>query len=86
MKGSFLTPAQVAERLQVSENGVRKALREGRMPGVKLLGTWRVEPQELAEWIESHRQPPRPSRRSTRADFLAEVRSIRSEDVHSQVG
>lgn len=75
MKDALLTPAEVAERLQLSSGAVTRALREGRIPGFKLLGVWRVRCDELESWIESGRV----SRRSDSDDFLAEVRRIREE-------
>lgn len=70
----LLTPAQVADRLSLSTGAVTRALREGRIPGYKVLGVWRVSCAELESWIESQRVP---SRQSEPSDFLAEVHSIR---------
>jgi len=73
----LLTPAQVADQLCLSIGAVTRALREGRIPGFKLLGVWRVRRDELESWIESSRV----SRQSEDPgeDFLAEVHRIREE-------
>lgn len=42
MPDSCLTPEQVAEHLQVLPKTVRKWLRDGQLPGVKLGRQWRV--------------------------------------------
>ena len=44
---TLLTPAQVAQRLQVTERTVAGWLRTGRLPGVKLGRLWRVHPAAL---------------------------------------
>lgn len=77
MSESLLTPEQVAKRLNLSQGAVTRALREGRIPGYKVLGVWRISCAELEDWIESQRV--RPSRQSEPGDFLAEVRSIREQ-------
>ena len=81
--GSFLTPAQVADKLALSAGAVTRALREGRIPGYKMLGVWRVSCAELESWIESRRVD---SRQSEPSDFMAEVRQIRERraNEHSQ--
>ena len=44
---TLMTPAQVAQRLQVTERTVASWLRTGRLPGVKLGRLWRVHPAAL---------------------------------------
>lgn len=76
MSEALLTPAEVADRLALSTGAVTRALREGRIPGYKILGAWRISCAELESWIESQRVP---SRQSEPSDFMAEVHSIREK-------
>ena len=75
IEGVWLTPEDVAQRFSISRATVYRALNEGRLPGMKILGCWRVDPDELAEWIASKRRVPRP--RTIREEFIAEVAAIR---------
>ena len=50
----LLTPAQVAERLQIFERTVTRWLREGYLRGFKLGKEWRIAPTDLEEFMESH--------------------------------
>lgn len=79
MRDSLLTPAEVADRLALSTGAVTRALREGRIPGYKILGAWRVSCAELEDWIGSQRV----SRQSRKDDFLAEVRERRESERSS---
>jgi excisionase family DNA binding protein len=60
----LLTIAQVAERLQVSEKTVRRAIRTRGLRAFQVAGrdTWRVRPEDLEEWLEqrSNRAHPEP--------------------------
>lgn len=50
----LLTPKEVAEYLALNEQTVRKWLREGKLPGVKLPGdVWRVKPETLKAFLEN---------------------------------
>ena len=73
----YLTPLQVADKLQLSYGAVSRALREGRLPGYRVLGRWRISCAELESWIGSDH-----SRSPESDDFLAEVRRVR-EHEHS---
>lgn len=75
---TWLTPEEVAERFRISLATVYRALREDRMPGIKILNVWRIDARELDEWIASQRPMPKP--RSNRDEFMAEVRALREED------
>lgn len=77
MSEPLLTPAQVADQLSLSIGAVTRALREGRIPGYKLLGVWRINAAELESWIDSQRVPSRQSEPSN--GLLAEVHSIREK-------
>jgi excisionase family DNA binding protein len=53
----LLTPEQAAERLGVSPKTVRDWLREGKLPGYKLMGKlWRVSESDLADFISQWKQ------------------------------
>jgi excisionase family DNA binding protein len=49
------TPAQVAERLQVSLVWVKRALRAGVLPGFRVGRLWRVTAEDLQAFIAAHR-------------------------------
>jgi len=52
---SFLTPEEVADKLNVPERTIIRWLRTGYMPGVKLGKEWRIDPEELEKFISTHR-------------------------------
>jgi len=54
----MLKPEQVAERLNFSVSAVYRGLSEGKLPGEKMLGRWRTDPDELEEWRRSQRLKP----------------------------
>ena len=45
----YLTVEEVAHLLRLSESAIYRALREHRLPGLKILGRWRIPRAELAE-------------------------------------
>ena len=51
----LLTPAQAAERLQITERTVYEWLREGRLPGHKIGRLWRIDPKDLRAFLEGSR-------------------------------
>jgi len=51
----LLTPAQVGERLQVTERTVYQWLRDGRLVGLKLGRLWRVRSEDLEEFLDRFR-------------------------------
>lgn len=53
-----LTPEQTAEHLQMSRNAVYALLRQGKLPGKKIGGIWRVPIVALEEFL---RQPDVPA-------------------------
>jgi hypothetical protein len=70
-EAELLTPADVARRLNVSIRTVRRAIvrdDELRLPAVDVtpasaIRTWRIHPDELADWLEQRRNHrPRPER------------------------
>lgn len=63
MMPKFFTPSEVAESLKVSEQTVRRWLREGKIGGVKLsLGArseWRISEDQFNEFIQERTIPKR---------------------------
>jgi excisionase family DNA binding protein len=58
--GRFLTVAQVAEELAVSESMVGTLIRRGRLPALKVGGRqWRIERAKLEEFIAQAYATPR---------------------------
>jgi excisionase family DNA binding protein len=55
----YYTVEEVARLLRLSEDGVRRMLREGRLPGIRLSergrAGWRVPRAELERWLDAHR-------------------------------
>ena len=51
----LLTIAQVAERLQLTENTIRKYVRAGSLPALKAGRVWRVRESDLLEFIARDR-------------------------------
>ena len=56
---SMMTARQVAELLGVHENWVYDQAAGGELPSYKIGGTRRFDPEELREWILSHREAER---------------------------
>lgn len=50
-----LTVQQCAERLNFAEQFVRRLLGAGKLPGSKIGGEWRVDPEHLEAFIAGHR-------------------------------
>lgn len=51
MQNELLTIEEVAELLRVSPYTVRKYLRQGQFPGIKVGGQWRVRKTDLEAYI-----------------------------------
>ena len=62
--GHLLTVAETAQRLSVSEDTVRRRMRDGvdPLPAVKFGGCVRVDPRALAAWIARRSAAPAPPR------------------------
>lgn len=60
----LLTVSQVASYLNVSQSTVYRALENGRLPGTKPFGRWRVDRDELTQWLAAQRSIPRACRES----------------------
>ncbi len=55
VKDQLLTPAQVGERLQVTERTVYQWLRDGQLVGHKLGRLWRIRPEDLEAFLDRTR-------------------------------
>lgn len=49
----FLTPKEVSDILAVNEQTIRRMLRDGSMPGVRIGRHWRVSLKALERWVEA---------------------------------
>lgn len=56
MDKKLLTPAQVAERLQVTERTVYKWLTDGELRAAKLGRVWRISEEQLKQFIDERTQ------------------------------
>ena len=48
---------QLAEYLGLSISHIRRLLCRGQIPGFKIGGVWRFDPDEIREWLEKDRRP-----------------------------
>jgi excisionase family DNA binding protein len=51
MNRRFMTPDEVASLLRVSPDAVRRLLRRGDLPAIRVGRAWRVDETELARWV-----------------------------------
>lgn len=51
----FLTLNQVAEMFQVHRHTAKKWIQKGDLPGLKIGGSWRVDQEDLEEFIEKNK-------------------------------
>lgn len=60
---SFMTSADVAEKLKLNQQVVVRKLQTGEIPGYKIGKDWRISPEQLSAWLETksnqNRQDPR---------------------------
>ncbi len=54
----YLTVADVARQLQVTEETVRRWLKSGKLPGLKFDNEWRIDPDDFKVFLEKHRKQP----------------------------
>jgi excisionase family DNA binding protein len=57
MTKRFHTPQELAELLRVSSTAIRRLLRRGELPALRIGRAWRVEDAELQRWIRHRRWP-----------------------------
>ena len=65
----LLTPAQVAEALQLNESTITRWLRKGRLRGFKVGKDWRVSTVDLNAFLEEQANIPPSDRRTGQGDF-----------------
>jgi excisionase family DNA binding protein len=53
---SLMTLQEVCVWLQYTEQTVKKLCREGKIPGVKIGGRWRFDPEELKKWATKNQR------------------------------
>ena len=53
MPGSLLTVRQAADRLRVSPTVLQYRLWQGKLPSVKVGRAWRIDPADLAAFVEA---------------------------------
>ncbi len=51
MQEDFLLVEEVAKVLRLSEDTVTRLLRQGRIPGYKIEGTWRIDRSDLQTYL-----------------------------------
>lgn len=71
----YLTVPQVAERLGLHPESVRKMVREGRLPAFKAGRSWRFDPAEIEAW-RKRQQPATAGRRVLVVDDAVHVRDV----------
>ena len=57
--GQMMTIAEVAERLKVSDDVIRKLIKRRELAASKVVGQWRIEEQALRDYLtaSSNQQP-----------------------------
>lgn len=63
LTGTFLTSAEVAERLKLNQQVVVRKLQIGEIPGYKIGKDWRVSAEQLNAWLETRSNQNRPDPR-----------------------
>jgi excisionase family DNA binding protein len=53
MKDSYLTPQEVARRLHLNEQTVRRYLREGQLGGYRLGNRWLITDADVLRFLET---------------------------------
>lgn len=51
----LLTVEEVAQKLKMHPDHIKRLLRAGKIPGYKIEGSWRVKQSQLEKWIEERR-------------------------------
>ncbi len=59
MTQRFLTPEEVAGVLRVPPEAIRRLLKRGELPGIRVGRFWRVEESELQRWLSRRHRGPR---------------------------
>ncbi len=74
----LLTPAQIAEVLQLKERTVTQWLRKGRMRGFKVGKEWRVSRTDLDNFLEQQANVPPCDHRTEQVDYVDPPRKVRT--------
>jgi excisionase family DNA binding protein len=89
--GQLLTVRELAERLNVSRATILRYWERGELPGYRVFGAVRFDPDEIADWLEGrHQVPGRPARegrlreRPGSAGTLRAVADPDKEDRHGR--
>ena len=57
---SYLTVKDVARRMQVGEQAVRRWIKSGELPAIDIMGQYRIDPKDFEDFVKRHRkQSPR---------------------------
>ena len=70
----LLTPAQIAEALQLNESTITRWLRKGRLRGFKVGKDWRVSTADFDAFLEEKANVPPSDRRMEQGDFTGRSR------------
>ena len=61
---SLLTPADVAQRLNIHVDTVYTLIHQEELPAIRVGGQWRLAESEVRQWVEE-RHRPRPSKKDS---------------------
>jgi excisionase family DNA binding protein len=51
MEKEILTIEEAADYLQIGKRSIYKLVKDGKIPGKKVLNKWRFEKESLREWV-----------------------------------
>lgn len=52
---AMMRAGEFAEIMSISERQVRSLIQTGRLPGIRIGGSIRIDPYEIARWLDSKR-------------------------------
>lgn len=55
---AFLTVKDIARRMQVGEQAVRRWIKSGELPAIDIMGQYRIDPKDFQEFLQKHRKTP----------------------------
>ena len=58
-KPELITIKEVADFLQIAEKTIYRLAAEGKIPAIKVGGSWRFNLKEIEEWLEKQRNDKR---------------------------
>lgn len=56
MEDVYLTAEEVARKVRMSPETVMRLLRQKKLPGFKVGGTWRISQKDLEQYIEEQKK------------------------------